>query len=198
MPITRQTLAIQLYQIGAIQFGEFTLKSGQSSKIYIDLRRIISYPELLKSITDSMWQSIQKCQFSLICGVPYTALPIATCMSLQHDIPMIMRRKEKKDYGTKQLIEGVFKPKQTCLVIEDIITTGGSILTTIEDIEAADLVVTDVVVLINRQRQDAEFPKKYHLHAVFTLSEILQDLLTSVSLSSNEQEIIHSLIQENA
>ncbi|MBV9576381.1 MAG: orotate phosphoribosyltransferase, partial [Gammaproteobacteria bacterium] len=85
-----------LYQMGAIQFGEFQLKSGQTSSIYLNLRKIISYPELLRHVSNAMWNAVQACQFDLVCGVPYTALPIATCISLTHHIPMIMRSKEKK------------------------------------------------------------------------------------------------------
>lgn len=86
----------QLYKIGALQFGNFTLKSGKTSSIYINLRLIISYPQLLRQISNLMWEKVQHCQFNTICGVPYTALPIATTLSLDHDIPMILRRKEKK------------------------------------------------------------------------------------------------------
>ena len=91
-----ENLIFALYKIGAIQLGEFKLKSGQTSSIYINLRKIISYPDLLRQISHAMWEKIHEQQFDLICGVPYTALPIATCISLEKNIPMIMRRKEKK------------------------------------------------------------------------------------------------------
>jgi uridine monophosphate synthetase len=132
-----------IYKIGAIKIGEFTLKSGQHSTVYVDLRRIISYPDVLRAVANRIWESLRHAQFDLICGIPYTALPIATCISLQHNIPMIMRRKEKKEYGTKQMIEGVYKPGQSCVLIEDIITTGGSVLETARDMDEAGLVVKD-------------------------------------------------------
>ncbi|TAK76794.1 MAG: orotate phosphoribosyltransferase [Gammaproteobacteria bacterium] len=164
-----------LYQIGAIQFGEFTLKSGQTSSVYVNLRKIISYPHLLRTIATAMWQKVQGCSFDLVCGVPYTALPIATCLSLDHNIPMIMRRKEKKEYGTKQLIEGEFKPQQRCLIIEDVVTTGSSILETAADLENSGLIVTDLVALIDREQGGKEnLTQKYQLHTLFSLSDILQ------------------------
>lgn len=186
-----QLLITSLYEIGAIQFGEFKLKSGQTSSIYLNLRIIISYPNLLRIISELMWDKIRHCQFDIICGVPYTALPIATCLSLSHDLPMIMRRKEKKDYGTKQLIEGVFSPGQRCLIIEDVVTTGGSIFETAKDLEEAGLKVHDVIALIDREQGGkAELEKKYTFHHVLTMSQTLKTLSASSLLSDHERHLI--------
>ena len=169
----------KLYEIGAIQTGEFTLASGLTSQIYIDIRRIISYPSLLKAIADAMWHCLQGAKADLICGVPYTALPIATYLSLQHDVPMIMVRKEPKTYGTKKSIEGIYKPGNTCYIIEDLITTGGSILKVADLLEAEKIQIRDVVVLIDRQQGGKENlqARGFCVHAVMTLAEIL-DVLT--------------------
>lgn len=187
-----------LYQIGAIKFGEFTLKSGQTSKIYLDLRQLVSYPQLLRNASNAIWQKIHANHMDLICGVPYTALPIATCITLLHNVPMIMRRKEKKDYGTKQQIEGKFQEGQTCLIIEDVITSGSSIIETAKDLEAAGLKVTDVAVLIDRQQGAQENLKKqnYNVHAVLTMKEILRALLNSTLLAPEERAIVTGLAEE--
>lgn len=193
------SLVTSLYQIGAIQFGQFTLKSGKTSSIYINLRKIISYPALLESIAASMWRATKDCQYDLVCGVPYTALPIATCLSLEHDIPMIMRRKEKKEYGTKQMIEGVYSKGQHCLVIEDVITSGGSIIETADDLENAGLEINDVVVLIDREqggRQTLE--KQFRVHTILTLSVVLQTLLQADFVPDNEKKLIEQYVCENA
>lgn len=191
-------LIFSLYKIGAIKFGDFTLKSGEKSKIYLDLRQIISYPDILRAVAEAIWQQVSGYPLDMICGVPYTALPIATCISLQQNIPMIMRRKEKKDYGTKQIIEGAFKTGQRCLIIEDIITSGGSILETADDIEVAGLKVRDVAVFINRQQGGETNLKQRHysLHAAITLNEILQMLIHSNELNEQERPIVNSLIHE--
>jgi uridine monophosphate synthetase len=192
-------LSHALYKIGAIQFGDFTLKSGQKSSLYINLRKIISYPELLRTVSTAMWNAVKDSQFDVVCGVPYTALPIATCMSLDHNIPMVMRRKEKKEYGTKQLIEGVFNPGQRCLIIEDVITTGGSIVETAADLQEAGLIVQDLIVLIDREqggRQNLE--KNFTVHSILTLSEILKTLLDSSLVSAEERKIIEKFSAERS
>jgi uridine monophosphate synthetase len=193
-----QQLILSLYQIGAIQFGEFTLKSGEQSTVYVNLRKIISYPDLLKQVAKALWEKVSGCRFDLVCGVPYTALPIATTLSLEHDIPMIMRRKEKKEYGTKQTVEGVFETGQTCLIIEDVITTGGSILETAQAIEAEKLIVRDVAVLIDRNmtgKARAHLP--YQLHAVCTLSQAFDTLLASGKLKETEKNAIQQFISHH-
>ena len=149
-------------------------------------------------VADAIWQQVSLQKFDMICGVPYTALPIATCISLQQNIPMIMRRKEKKAYGTKQQIEGSFKPGQHCLIIEDVITSGASILETAEELEAADLIINDAVVLINREADGKEnlAKRNYQVHAALTLRQILQELLHSNLLPENERIIVNTLLQE--
>lgn len=171
-------LILHLHAIGAIKFGNFTLKSGMQSPIYIDLRRIISYPTILRAVAELLWQQVRNCKFDLICGVPYTALPIATAMSLAYNKPMIMRRKEVKEHGTRQTVEGVFQTNQTCLVVEDLFTTGSSALETIVPLEEAGLKVEHVVILIDRQQGGVKNieNKGYFVHPVFTLVDIMDCL----------------------
>lgn len=173
----KQELIQLLLNIDAIKFGKFTLRSGKISPIYIDLRPIISYPQLLRQLATAMWDKIKNLQPTLLCGVPYTALPIASCISLDQALPMIMCRKEAKEYGTKKQVEGVFEKGQNCLIIEDVVTTGGSVIHTIDILQQQGLHVTDVVVAVDRlegARKNLE-EKGYHLHSVFTLDELYQN-----------------------
>lgn len=177
----------KLFDIEAIKFGTFTLKSGITSPIYIDLRMIVSYPELLDGVAEAIWRKVKDLEFDLICGVPYTALPIATAISLAHNKPMVMRRKEAKDHGTKKFIEGAFKPGQICLVIEDLITSGASIVETIAPLQDVGLKVCDAAVLIDREQGGKAniASKGLKLHAAFTISEMLHHLQTTNKLDSS-------------
>jgi uridine monophosphate synthetase len=168
-------LADGLLSAGCIKFGEFTLKSGLLSPIYIDLRQVISYPELLRQIGAAYLPLLRNLQFDRLAGLPYAAIPIATAISLAGNYPMIYPRKEVKTYGTKAEIEGEFHPGETALVIDDLATTGGSKFEAIEKLTGAGLVVRDVVVLVDRQSgaRAALEQAGFHLHAVLTISAML-------------------------
>ncbi|MBA3661387.1 MAG: orotate phosphoribosyltransferase [Gammaproteobacteria bacterium] len=194
--MSNKALITELYQIGAIQFGEFVLKSGETSPLYINLRKIISYPELLEKVAHLIWLRAKNFSADLICGVPYTALPIATCISLKQKIPMVMRRKEKKDYGTKQMVEGEYRSGQSCLLIEDIITTGGSILETAEVLKTSGLIITGAIALIDRQQGGiANLTAHFPAESVLKLTDILTTLLAEKIVSPVERAIVEDLIQ---
>ena len=169
------SLADVLLDAGCIKFGDFTLKSGLNSPIYIDLRRIISFPKLLEQIGAAYLPILHKLKFDRLAGLPYAAIPIATAVSLQGGYPMIYPRKEVKTYGTKAEIEGEFHAGETALVIDDLATTGGSKFEAIEKLTAVGLVVKDIVVLVDRQSGAKESLEQagYSMHAVLTITQLL-------------------------
>jgi orotate phosphoribosyltransferase len=189
--LNKKEIAKKLFEIKSIKFGEFTLKSGLKSPIYIDLRILASYPKALKLIARELGEIMNLLKFDLIAGIPYAAMPIATAVSLEFNYSMIYPRKEVKEHGTKQSIEGVYKEGQTVLVIDDLITTGGSKIEAIQPLTQAGLKVKDVCVLIDREqggKQELK-EKNLNLHSVLTLTEILQEL--------QEEKLIDSKIFEN-
>lgn len=169
------SLADGLLDLGCVRFGEFTLKSGQTSPIYLDLRRLVARPHLLAEAAVAYVDLLRPLSFDLLAALPYAALPIGTAVSLHGNWPLIYPRKESKTYGTKAVIEGLYRPGQRAVVLDDLITTGGSKLEGIAKLTAAGLTVTDIVVLIDRQSGGADFMAQhnYRLHSVFTLPQLL-------------------------
>ena len=143
---------LEAYNLEIIKFGKFTLKSGIESPFYVDLRPLASDPKILKNLVNHLLKMLPLDNFDLLCGVPYAALPMATTMSLESYIPLIIKRKEAKSYGTKKLIEGIYKKGQNCLLVEDIITSGKSLLETIDEVENEGLKVSDIVVVLDREQ----------------------------------------------
>ena len=161
--------------MGCVRFGEFTLKSGMSSPIYIDLRRLVAFPGWMTQVAAAYIRLLRELKFDRIAGLPYAALPIATAISLQGNYPMIYPRKEVKDYGTAAKIEGIYHPGETIVLIDDLATTGGSKFEAIETLAAAGLKIRDVVVLIDRESgaKEALAKEGVQMHALFTLTQLL-------------------------
>ncbi|XP_058791404.1 uridine 5'-monophosphate synthase [Phymastichus coffea] len=190
-------LAIELFDIGAIKYGNFTTKVGLSTPVYIDLRVIISYPNLLLNISKSLWGLLDQTDFTHICGVPYTALPIATAISLDSKIPMVMRRKESKSYGTKKLVEGIFQMGDTPLIVEDIITSGSSILEVVKDLKNEGLNVTTALVVLDREQGGRKNLETAGLTVknLFTITQLMDYLLDAGKLPKESVEIVKKYIK---
>jgi uridine monophosphate synthetase len=169
------SIADGLLDAGCIKFGEFTLKSGIVSPIYIDLRRLVGFPALLRQISKAYIRILDKLEFDHLAALPYAALPLTTSICLDMVCSMVYPRKEAKSYGTKAQVEGVYQTGQRAVVIDDLISTGGSKFEGIEKLESVGLIVKDVVVLINRSHDGgAELQARgYNLHSVMNIGDIL-------------------------
>lgn len=173
-----ETLALTLHEIGAVKLGNFRLHSGRLSPIYIDLRLLVSFPHAMRQVAAAYRHLLDGISFDLLAAYPYAALPIGVAISLQMDRPLIYPRKEAKAHGTGRQVEGRWEAGQTAVVVEDLITSGDSILQAVAALKDEGLRVRDAVVLIDREQGGRENLEEqgYRLHAVMTLDRLLSIL----------------------
>ena len=148
-PDPLESLIVDLFDIGCLLFGEYVQASGALFNYYIDLRQIISDPNLFHRVLHAYAGQLQGLEFDRIAGIPYGSLPTATGLSLQLHKPLIYPRKEVKAHGARRLIEGDFEEGDVVALVDDILITGGSLLEGITKLESSGLVVRDVVVFID-------------------------------------------------
>ena len=175
-----QDLAVALYETGAVKFGNFTLHSGKKSPIYIDLRIVVTYPQLLKKIAKAYADRLSEMEFDILSAYPYAGLPLGVAIGLEMDKPLIYPRKEMKTYGTGKSIEGIFQVGQKTILIEDLITSGKSIAEAFAILKAAGLSGNQSVVLIDRQQggiQELYQENQIEVTAIMTLTQLLDHLI---------------------
>ncbi len=173
-----QDLILQLYDIGCILFGNFVQASGATFPYYIDLRKIISNPQIFHQILNAYADILKDLNFDRIAGIPYGSLPTATGLALRLNYPMIFPRKEVKAHGTRRVIEGNFQPGETIVVVDDILISGKSVMEGAEKIKSAGLNVEDIVVFMDHEQgvKDRLKANGYRAHSVLTISEITETL----------------------
>ena len=171
-------LILQLYDLGCIMFGEFVQASGATFPYYVDLRKIISNPQVFSLILTSYADILKTLNFDRIAGIPYGSLPTATGLSMRLSYPMIFPRKEVKAHGTRKIIEGNFCVGETMVVVDDILISGKSAIEGAQKLESAGLKVKDIVVFMDHEQgvKDKLKASGYCAHSVLTISEITKTL----------------------
>ncbi len=190
-PTPYRDLILQLYDIGCITFGDHVQASGEILPYYIDLRKIISLPQIFHQIVSAYADILKTLEFDRIAGIPYGSLPTATGLALRLNYPMIYPRKEIKTYGAKRLVEGHFEPGEKIVIVEDILITGRSAIEGAAKLKSVGLQVEDIVVLIDHERGVKEKLKAqgYQGYSVFTLSEIAETLQQAGRISLEQFEL---------
>lgn len=190
------SIAVGLHALGAVRFGEFTLKSGQASPIYLDLRLLVSDPALMRTVARALAGLLAGLSCERIAAIPYGGLPIGQAVALETGRPLIYPRREVKDYGTKKAIEGAYEPGETVVVLDDLVTTGASKLEAIAPLVEAGLVVKDIVVLVDRGQGGAEelAAHGYALHAVLTLGRLLDALARRGTITAAAAAAVRSAL----
>lgn len=160
----------------AVLHGEFTLSSGKSSDYYIDKYQFGTRPQLLDAIAESLAERFQEVfpgadRFA----VPALgAVPLAGPLSIHLDLPYVIVRKEQKEHGTGSRLEGTFSRGETVPIVEDIVTTGGEAIRSLEALQAEDLEVPGVLCVVSRQEggEDNLEERGVPLHSLFTATDL--------------------------
>jgi orotate phosphoribosyltransferase/uridine monophosphate synthetase len=180
-------LAEALWRLGAVQFGEFTLgRTAVRSPIYLNVRKIIGHPDTLRRAAEVIHGEIatlqsmrnpQVARFDLVAGVPLGGLHIATAYSLRADVPLIYLHPGRDE----TTVEGVYSYGQTAIIMDDLVTGGGSIAETAASLREAGLLVRDAFVLVDRQQGARERLRAdgINLRSALNLRVILNHLMSS-------------------
>ncbi len=150
-----------LKDCGAIKFGRFVLTSGAVSDYYVDIKKASTKPDVLKKIVKIMSEYAKG--YDYLAGMELGAVPLLVALSLETEIPYVIIRKEKKGHGTSKQIEGDDINNKKVLIIEDVTTSGGSVIKTINTIRQNKGLVDEVVVVVDRESGAEE---KLHDHDV--------------------------------
>lgn len=192
-----------LHQNGALKFGDFTLSSGKSSSYYVDLRLVSSFPhqfrKMVKNLQDLISEEIGFDNFDSLASVPTGGLVIASALAMETVKPLIYVRTKPKEHGTTKSIEGKIHQGMKVLMIDDVATTGGSMLNSIKILKEAGTVVTDAYVILNRLEGaekilDSEGVK---MHQLTDIIEITKSLHEASLVSSEILEKIQTQVNQN-
>jgi orotate phosphoribosyltransferase len=160
-------------ECGAIQFGRFVLTSGAVSDYYIDIKKASSNPKILKKLAEEMAEYVEGYDF--IAGMELGAVPLAVALSLETGIPYVIIRKEKRGHGTIKQIEGGDVKGKRVIIIEDVTTSGGSVVKSIQILRENNAIVDEVVVVVDRESGAEE--KLRNVEVVFIPILSVSDIL---------------------
>ncbi len=189
-----------LHQNDAIKFGSFKLSSGKESSYYIDLRIVPSFPhqfrKMIKSLQSLISEKIGYDNFDCIASVPTSGLVIASALAIEIIKPLVYIRQKPKEHGTENVIEGKIAKGTRVLLVDDVATTGLSLLNAIKVLRNGEAVVTDAFTIINRlegarERLQQENVKLYEVTDITTLVSILnkEKLLADQTFESVKKQI---------
>jgi len=208
LPIEKSGEAIKvelckiLNKIGALQFGAFKLTSGKISPYYIDLRIVPSFPDTFQKICDFYLDFIKSeigsKNFERIAGIPVAGIPFASLIAYNLQKPFLYARKGVRLHGRQRRIEGILAPGDRILLIDDLITTGLSLRKAAKAITAEGGVVSDAVVLLDREEGGREKLEKsgIKLHSLLNISEIANKLYEIGAIDEEQLKTILKQIKK--
>ena len=189
-----------LHQNGIIKFGDFTLASGKKSSYYVDLRLVPSYPhefrKMVKYLENDIVQNIGLDEFDSIVSVPTGGLVIASALAIETVKPLIYVRSKPKDYGTSKSVEGKIHDGMKVIMIDDVATTGGSVVNAIKSLKEVNISIKDAYVIVDRMEGAGEAFSELgiKMHSILNILEIAallheQNLIDQTVLEKVKEQI---------
>ena len=174
--------AVFLHKNEIIKFGDFTLASGKKSSYYVDLRLIPSYPhefrKMVKYLENKIAENVGLDKFDSIVSVPTGGLVIASALAIETVKPLIYVRSKPKDYGTSKSVEGKISDGMKVVMIDDVATTGGSVVNAIKSLNEVNISVKDAYVIVNRMEGADEAMEEMgvKMHSILNILQITETL----------------------
>lgn len=163
-----------LISCGALKFGDFTLTSGKKSSYYVDIKKASARPEILRHIVQGFSSLNVECD--KVAGVELGAVPLIVAYSLERNIPFIIIRKGDREHGTKKKMEGEVIKGERVLLLEDVVTTGGSVISAVDEIEQAGGRVVSILSVVDREEGGTDqVSKKAPFKALVTAKDLLRE-----------------------
>ena len=197
-------VGILLIKNSAIKFGDYILASGKKSPYYIDLRQTISSPITMdwigNALTRIVINEIGKDRIDKILGVPTAGVPFATVVSQKLAVPLIYYRQARKEHGVRKKIEGILDRNDRVLIIDDLITTGESVIESAEVVRDQGGVVNELVVLLDREQGGKERLRSSRIepHVLFKISDAMEWLHTVGLIEDKIFDTVKSYIKEES
>jgi orotate phosphoribosyltransferase len=191
-----------LHQKGIIKFGDFTLASGKKSSYYVDLRLVPSYPHqfriMIKHLQNNIAENIGLNSFDSLVSVPTGGLVIASALAIETVKPLIYVRSKPKDYGTSKSVEGQIHEGMKVVMIDDVATTGGSVVNAIKSLKEANIAIEDAYVIVNRMEGADEALKELgvRLHSITNIIQITEALHEQKLVDDNILEKVKNQISK--
>lgn len=180
-------IAIELFEKGMIKIGKFRLTSGLESPFYIDLRMVYSYPELVRIIIDEIVHRYDISKYECIVGIATAGIALASFLACRLNKPMSYVRIERKEHGTRGLLEGEVSNK-TCVIVDDVATTGGSIEHAYNTVKEGGGKPLAALVIVDREQGAKQKVEKLGLkfYRLYTAQELFNELYENGMISYND------------
>lgn len=191
-------IPVELYRRGMIKIGNFVLSSGLHSPFYIDMRKLYSYPDLTRAIVLELVKKTPLSDIDVVAGIETAGIPLATYISCTTGLPMVYVRKEKKNHGTGSLVEGEVSDKRI-IIVDDVATTGNSILKAILNLVEAGGRPIRAVVIVDREQGAREtlIKQGVELYSLFKARDVFRILYENNLVDSETYDSITSYLEKH-